>query len=83
MFGKELAESIIETHKKNGVQFEFGKKIGISEKRVKKMMSIFCEVQVKAIELIEQSFLTESSKTQYKELYENKVTAFAYIFKSS
>ena len=53
------------------LQFEeFGRRIGLSEKLVKKQIDIFTSEQKKAKELIERSFLSPALKKQYWESFD-------------
>ena len=60
--------------------FEFGKRIGISEARTKKILSVFTESYGPVLTLIEKSFLKKDSKEKYQALFKDKFTAINYSF---
>lgn len=45
--------------------FVFGKRIGLNEKRINKILDVFNQKQTPSAQLIEKSFLTDELKTQY------------------
>lgn len=49
---------------------EFGRRIGLPDRMVKKEIDTFAEVPSLALELIEHSFLSESLKTAYRQSYQ-------------
>ena len=49
---------------------EFGRRIGLPDRMVKKEIDTFAEVPSRALELIEHSFLSESLKTAYRQSYQ-------------
>ena len=51
---------------------EFGKRIGIGENRIEKLLSPFLEKQALAESLIQRSFLTEPNKRGYLMMYQTK-----------
>lgn len=59
---------------------EFGKRIGISEKRTHKLIKSFSDSQDKVHLLVTNSFLNEDTKGRYLTLFKNKLEAINYSF---
>ncbi|MFM7728458.1 MAG: hypothetical protein ACKO7B_17300, partial [Flavobacteriales bacterium] len=51
---------------------EFGKRIGVNESRIEKLMSPFLEKQLFMETLIRRSFLSEANKRGYLMMYQAK-----------
>ena len=60
--------------------FEFGKRIGISEARTKKILSVFTESYGPVLTLIGKSFLKKEILDKYKALFKDKHNAINYSF---
>jgi len=61
---------------------EFGKRIGIKEVRVRKLIESFANSQTKVLALVEKSFLSADMKQKYAELFKDKLRAITYSFKA-
>lgn len=66
-------KSILTGHAHNTDFIEFGKRIGVVEKRIGKLLQPFLDKQLKVEILINQSFLNESSKRGYLLNYNTKL----------
>ena len=60
---------------------EFGKRIGIKEKRINKLYDPFIRIENPVYDLISKSFLDDGTKDEYRELYTNKLQALRYSFR--
>lgn len=60
--------------------YEFGVKLEISPDRTRKILSQFCQEQVKVGTLVSRSFLDESMKKQYMDLYLDRLRALNYSY---
>lgn len=56
----------------------FGKKLGIKESRVIRIINEFMDGQEVVIKLIDRSFLKQAIKTQYKEFYRDRLKRLTY-----
>ena len=72
MFGHELAAvSTKELKKLNRTYFErFGKELGLTNKQIESVFNRLAKNKVKAVEWIQQSFLSDELKEDYLELLE-------------
>lgn len=59
---------------------DFAQKIGINQKRAKKILFFFQQDYLQTHQLIMNSFLSEESKQIYSELYFNKLKRFRYSY---
>jgi len=55
---------------------EFGRRIGVTEKRIEKIMAMYLEKQPFVEVLINRSFLTEANKRRYLMMYQTKRNYF-------
>ena len=53
----------------SGDFYEFGLRIGVLEKRIKKIMNVYCAEQTQVLTLIDHSYLSDNVKAIYKEKY--------------
>lgn len=60
--------------------YEFGLKIGMSEKRVIKKMAVFCKKQESVEKLVKQSFLVVENQELYYQFYLKRLKALNYSF---
>lgn len=59
---------------------DFGIKIGMTQKRIEKIISFFQQDHLQTHELIARSFLSEESKKVYSVLYFDKLKRFGYSY---
>jgi serine/threonine-protein kinase HipA len=78
MFGHELAAvSTKELKKLNRTYFErFGKELGLTNKQIESVFNRLAKNKVKAVEWIQQSFLSDELKEDYLELLEVRYQLF-------
>jgi serine/threonine-protein kinase HipA len=74
-----------ESYKVNGYYayddfLEFGKRIGVAEVRVQKIIEKFTGSKKQVENLIQRSFLTEETKNKYFKLFSDKFNAITYSF---
>lgn len=62
--------------------FEFGQKLGISERRVHIIIKPFIQENEQVIALIQQSFLNAACQTLYLDCYQDRLLKLAYSFSS-
>lgn len=57
----------------------FGKKIGLNDKQIEKVIALFCEYQPDVAQLTEQSFLDDRMKRMYMRSYEERLQRFLRV----
>jgi serine/threonine-protein kinase HipA len=68
--GDQICRRLIHGEKKTGQAtandfIEFGKQIGVQEKRVKSLIEPFLEIHQSVVDLIDRSFLDDATKKTY------------------
>lgn len=59
--------------------FVFGRLIGLPDTSVKKVLDDFCELHPKTDELVENSFLSDSLKKEYRLNYKGRINSYLVI----